>query len=64
MLAAKGTQVFLERIVKVHTSPYYYIDGDRIFRNLQPLVDIFTDVKTGLDPLLSRQGALVLTCAA
>ncbi len=52
MLASKGTQVFLERIVKVHTSPYYYIDGDRIFRNLQPLVDIFTDVKTGLDPLL------------
>ena len=51
-LASEGANVFIERIVKVHTSPYYYIDGDRIFRNLQPLVDIFTDLKTGLDPLL------------
>lgn len=51
-LASEGANVFIERIVKVHTSPYYYIDGDRIFRNLQPLVDVFTDLKTGLDPLL------------
>jgi hypothetical protein len=57
-LASIGKQVFMERIVKVHRSPYYYIDGDRIFRNLQPLVDVFTDIKTGLEPLLPNKDHL------
>jgi hypothetical protein len=50
--ASSGEQVLLEKVIQQFPHPYDYIDGDRSFRNLQKLVDIFVDSKTGLDPLL------------
>lgn len=51
-LASTGEQVLLKKIVKVFGNPYEYLDGDRSFRGLQKIVDVFIDAKTGLDPLL------------
>jgi hypothetical protein len=56
ILASKGEQVLLQRIVKHFPHAFDYIDGDRSFRGLQKLVDIFVDSKTGLDPLLPESG--------
>jgi hypothetical protein len=51
-LASSNEQVLLSRIIKHFPDPYQYIDGDRSFRGLQKLVDVFIDSKTKLDPLL------------
>ena len=56
ILASSGEQVLLKRIVKHFPHPFDYLDGDRSFRGLQKLVDVFVDSKTGLQPLLPEAG--------
>jgi len=56
ILASSGEQVLLKRIIKHFPHPFDYLDGDRSFRGLQKLVDVFVDSKTGLQPLLPAAG--------
>ena len=51
--AASGEQVLLKRIVKWFPSPYnIFLDGDRQFRGLHSLVDVFVDSKKDFEYLL------------
>ena len=56
ILASSGEQVLLKRVVEQFPQPFDYLDGDRSFRGLQKLVDIFVDSKTGLQALLPEAG--------
>lgn len=49
--AASGELVLLKEISKVFPNPFDFLDGDRSFRRLHSLIDIFVDVKTGLEAL-------------
>ena len=57
--AAKGEQVLLERIVRVFPNHFDYLDGDRSFRRLHSLIDVFVDHKSGLSAL-SKKSAITL----
>jgi hypothetical protein len=54
-LAASGRQVLLERIHKTFQNPLDFLDGDRAFRRIHHLIDVFVDKKRGLDDL--KRGA-------
>jgi hypothetical protein len=49
--AASGELVLLKEISKVFPNPFDFLDGDRSFRRLHSLIDVFIDVKSGLDAL-------------
>jgi len=51
MQAARGDQVLLDRIVRVFPNHFDYLDGDRAFRKLHSLIDVFVDHKSGLSAL-------------
>ena len=44
--------MLLRRISKTFTNVYDFLDGDRAFRSLHTIVDIFADSKTGIEALL------------
>ena len=50
--AAAGEQVLLKRIIQAFPNPYDFLDGDRQFRRIHSLVDIFVDNQGGLEYLL------------
>ena len=51
--AARGEQVLLQRVAKVFPSPWNsFLDGDKSFRGLHNLVDIFVDSTKDLGALL------------
>lgn len=52
--AANGDQILLERIVREFPSPLEYIDGDRSFRRLHRIMDIFLDTEQGLGAVTSK----------
>lgn len=49
--AANGDQVLLQRISKVFPQPFDFLDGDRSFRRLHYLIDVFVDQKRSLDAI-------------
>lgn len=51
ILAASGEQVFLQRIARVFKQPFDFLDGDRSFRRLHYIVDVFVDDKHGLEQI-------------
>jgi hypothetical protein len=53
LLAATDRQVLLEEIVRVFPHPLDYIDGDRSFRRIHYLVDVFVDKNKNLVDLTS-----------
>lgn len=59
LLAARGDQVLLDRIIRVFPNHFDYLDGDRSFRKLHSLMDIFVDHKSGLYSL-TKKGSVVL----
>lgn len=54
-LAASGRQILLPKILREHTSPYDFIDGDVSFLNLHKQVDEF------LDPIEGFVGRMKIT---
>jgi len=63
--AARGEQVLLQRVAKVFPSPWNsFLDGDKSFRGLHNLVDIFVDNVKDLDALLPGKLRRRLTAAA
>jgi hypothetical protein len=52
--AASGEQILLKEIIKVFPNSYDFLDGDRSFRRLHLLIDIFVDAKHGLEPLTKQ----------
>lgn len=52
MQASRGEQVLLDRVIRVFPNSFDFLDGDRSFRRLHSLMDIFVDHKTGLSALL------------
>jgi hypothetical protein len=52
--AANGEQVLLSRISKVFPQPFDFLDGDRSFRRLHYMIDVFVDSKHGLQPLKKK----------
>jgi len=50
-IAASGRQIFAERIRKIFTHPFDYLDGDKAFRNIENMVDLFIDPKTMFGPI-------------
>ena len=59
MQAARGEQVLLEQIVRVFPNHFDYLDGDRSFRRLHSLIDVFVDHKSGLSAL-SKKSAVTM----
>ena len=56
--AASGEQVLLQRVSKVFPAPWNtFLDGDKTFRGLHSMVDIFVDSKADLNSLLPRVGS-------
>lgn len=51
VLAASGEAVLLKKVMKHFPHPLDFIDGDRSFRRIHALVDIFVDKTIGLDDL-------------
>jgi hypothetical protein len=51
-LAASGDQVLLKRIVKTFTHSSDFLDGDRQFRKIHSIIDIFVDNEGGFQYLL------------
>ena len=56
--AASGEQVLLKRVSKVFPAPWNtFLDGDKSFRGLHSMVDIFVDSKADLNSLLPGSGS-------
>ena len=56
--AASGEQVLLQRVSKVFPAPWNtFLDGDKSFRGLHSMVDIFVDSKADLNSLLPGSGS-------
>ena len=51
ILAASGEQILLKRILRHFPHPLDFLDGDRSFRRIHALVDVFVDKAIGLDDL-------------
>jgi hypothetical protein len=52
-LASSDRQILLEEIIKVFPHPLDFVDGDRSFRKIHYLVDIFVDKNKGLVDITS-----------
>lgn len=52
--AADGDLVLLREISKVFPNPFDFLDGDRHFRRLHSLIDIFIDEKSGIEALTPK----------
>ena len=52
LAASRGEQVLLRRIIRQFPNTFDFLDGDRSFRRLHSLMDIFVDHKSGLTALL------------
>lgn len=50
-LAASGEQVLLKEIINYFPNTFDFLDGDRSFRRLHLLIDVFVDQTKGLEPL-------------
>lgn len=51
MQAANGEQILLKYISQVFPFPFDFLDGDRQFRKLHSITDVFIDERTWLGPL-------------
>lgn len=52
--ASTGEQVLLKLISKTFTTPYDFLDGDRSFRSLHRIVDVFIDDNNWLNELVKN----------
>ena len=61
LIASQGRSVLLENIAKVFPNPFDFLDGDRSFRKLHHMIDVFVDEIHWLNPLMSTKNRRTLS---
>jgi hypothetical protein len=52
--ASRGDQVLLREVIKVFPNHFDFLNGDRSFRPLQPMVDVFVNEREWYNQILSK----------
>ena len=54
MMAAGNDKILLKRIAKIFPNPMDFLDGDKQFRRIHQMIDIYVDDKYWLRPILNN----------
>ena len=54
ILASSGEQVLLREAIKVFPNQFDFLNGDRSFRPIQPVVDVFINEDTWYEPIMRK----------